>query len=57
MGLALATRFFCYKQPGCLGVRPQFFQKIKQHAKQLETLKLHATENFHFGIFHLNTLI
>ena len=27
---------FFYKQPGCLGVRPQNWQKIKQHAKQLE---------------------
>ena len=30
------TRFF-YKQPGCLGARPQICPKSKQQAKQLET--------------------
>ena len=34
------TRFSFYKQPGCLGVRPQFWPKLRQHAKQLEALNL-----------------
>ena len=38
--LTLVTRFFC-KQLSCLGVRPRFLEKVKQHAKQLEASKLH----------------
>ena len=37
--LHTTTRFFFYKQPGCLGVRPQNWPKIKQHAKQLEAAR------------------
>ena len=40
----LITRFSFYKQPGCLGVRPEIRPKTKQHAKQLEASNFKATK-------------
>ena len=51
----IRSTFFFYKQPGCLGVRPQNWPKIKQHAKQLEASKFQA--RFLFQLLYLNISI